>query len=119
MFNVFDSASQENGEDYILVYSQDDIYTLCLALSKAYHAKIKSSKMTGENPTIVSFEPREAALSNNNSVTLKPIEISSIYPILMDILLQYPKLKEKAGRQDEIIIDYKQRLGITDPSSPA
>jgi hypothetical protein len=114
MFNVFDSVALENNEDFILIYSKDDIYSFNLILLQAYHAKITSFKRNEEILDIVSFKPQEAILSNNKCITLKPVEISKVSPIIMEILLQYPKLKSKAERQEELIMDLEQRLGIPD-----
>jgi hypothetical protein len=118
MFNVFESVAKESNGDFILVYSKDDIYTFNLLLLQAFHGEITSGKKSDEALNIVSFTPQEAVLSNNKTVALKPIEISKVSSIIMDILLQYPKLKTKSDRQEEVIMDLKQRIGIPDAPSP-
>lgn len=118
---VFD---RENEEGFVLLYSfpqkQNDspalFYTLNFSITEAYESK--DVIIQDADVSVVHFSKSSVTLSNNQVIPLHPTELSTLAYLINELLVQLPKLKSKCERQEEVLLDYRQRLGITEPASP-
>lgn len=115
-YSVFESASKDS---YILLFKLDKdeikLYTINLDKRDANqkHQKDPDSNSSYSDLSVVEFTKQSVTLSNNKVINLLPVDITCVFPIINSLLLSLPSLKNKCERQDELLADYKQRLGIS------
>ena len=112
---VFEKLSQDD-DDYILLYDMQagNFHTINFTELKA-HSK---NRNIDDGVSVVQFTKSSVTLSNNETFQLDTTAYNSVAAFVPELLIQLPKLMSKCERQEELLLDYKQRLGISDPSSP-